>query len=264
MRKRIILAAMLLLLLGGCGKTVPEPEAPSVTAAPTAAPTVPPAALPTVPPTEAPTDPPHSELYLPGVPVEDVLTYFNEVCLNAEFVNSGDPSRLQRWNAPISYALLGDYSPEDLDTLSGFADWLNRQFGFPGIYRTDDAASANLDIYFCSQQEIVDRMGENFRDADGAVTFWYTNDAIYEAVICIRSDMDRELRNSVILEELYNGLGPIQDTGLRPDSIIYSDFSMPQELTEMDKLILQLLYHPDLKCGMGADECEAVIRQLYY
>jgi hypothetical protein len=29
----------------------------------------------------------------------------------------------------------------------------------------------------------------------------------------------------VILEEVYNGLGPVQDTALRPDSLIYSDFS---------------------------------------
>ena len=260
MLKRIILAGMLLLLLVGCEKIAPEPELPPVTDAPTQAPTTP----PTVLPTEAPTEPPHSELYLPEVPVEDVLQYFNEVCLNAEYINSGDPSNLQRWRTPISYAILGDYILEDLETVSGFADWLNRQFGFPGMYFTDDASSANLEIHFCTQQEMVDRMGDHFRDADGAVTFWYMDDAIYEAIICIRFDLDRELRNSVILEELYNGLGPIQDTSLRPDSIIYAEFSTPQELTEMDELILKLLYHPDLSCGMSAAECETVIRQLYY
>ena len=72
------------------------------------------------------------------------------------------------------------------------------------------------------------------------------------------------MRNSVILEEIYNGLGPVQDTDLRPDSLIYSAYSTPQELTEIDELILKLLYHPDMVCGMNAQECEAVIRQLYY
>ena len=264
MRKRIILAGILLLLLCGCEKNAPGPELPSATAAPTTTPTVPPTQFPTKPPTEAPTQPLHSELYLPGVPVEDVLTYFNEVCLNAEFVNSGDPSFLQRWNTPISYTILGDYTPEDLETVARFAGWLNTQFGFPGMYPADDTAFANLKIYFCGQDEIVDRMGENFRGADGAVTFWYTDNVIYDAIICIRSDLDRELRGSVILEEIYNGLGPIQDTALRPDSIIYSEFSTPQELTETDELILKLLYHPDLSCGMSAAECEAVIRKLYY
>ena len=77
-------------------------------------------------------------------------------------------------------------------------------------------------------------------------------------------DLDQEVRNSVILEEIFNGLGPVQDTDLREDSIAYSGYSIPQELTEIDELILKLLYHPDIVCGMNAQECEAVIRQLYY
>lgn len=261
MLKRIIIAGMLLLLLCGCSRTTPEPEIP--TATPTIAPTVAPTLPPTQPPTE-PTEPPHSSLYLPGVPVEEVVQYFNEVCLNAEFVNSGDPSYLQRWNAPISYILQGEYTLEDLETLSGFADWLNGLQGFPGMYITDDAASANLQIHFCTQEEMVNLMGDHFYGMDGAVTFWYVDDVIYDAIICIRTDLDQELRNSVILEEIYNGLGPIQDTTLRPDSIIYSEFSMPQKLTEMDELILKLLYHPELSCGMSAAECEAAIRELYH
>ena len=77
-------------------------------------------------------------------------------------------------------------------------------------------------------------------------------------------EFDQEVRNSVILEEIYNGLGPVQDTDLRQDSLIYSGYSIPQELTEIDELLLKLLYHPDMKCGMNAAECEAVIRNLYY
>ena len=68
----------------------------------------------------------------------------------------------------------------------------------------------------------------------------------------------------MIQEEIYNGLGPVQDTALRPDSMIYSEFSQPQALTDVDVLILQLLYNPRIACGMNQQECEAVIRELYY
>ena len=71
-------------------------------------------------------------------------------------------------------------------------------------------------------------------------------------------------RNSVILEEIFNGLGPVQDTDLRKDSICYSGYSTPQELTAVDELILKLLYHPRILPGMNYDECAAVIRELYY
>ena len=87
---------------------------------------------------------------------------------------------------------------------------------------------------------------------------------IYDATICYRTDLDQYLRNSVILEEIYNGLGPIQDTALRPDSLIYQGFSEPQWVTPVDELILKLLYHPSILPGMDAQQCEQVIRSLYY
>lgn len=262
--KKYFILALCLLLLTGC-----TPAEPAPTELPTVAETAPPVTevpteAPTEPPTEAPTLPPHSELYIPGVEIEDVITCFNEVCLSAEFVNSGDPSYLQRWNAPITYRVYGEPTDEDLAKIEEFAGWLNTLFGFPGIYEAREDEYVNLRIHFCNQETMTDLMGDNFAYMDGGVTFWYSDDVIYDAIICIRTDLDQYLRNSVILEEIYNGLGPVQDTDLRPDSIIYSGFSEPQELTGMDQLILKLLYHPDLSCGMDAAECEAVIRTLYY
>lgn len=277
MRKRLVIVFLILTaFLTGCVSApaqVPEttttapstcPSDPTVsTTAPTEPPTTPPTEPPTAPPTE-PTVPAHSPLYISGVSVEDVIRYFNEVCLDAEFINEGDPSRLQKWNTPIRYILNGEPTAEDLNTLSTFVQWLNAIEGFPGMSETKDPANANLRIHFCTHSELTDILGPNFAYTDGGVTFWYMNDAIYDAVICYRTDLDQTVRNSVILEEIYNGLGPVQDTDLRTDSIIYSGFSTPQSLTAIDELILKLLYHPQLRCGMNARECEAVIRQLYY
>jgi hypothetical protein len=107
-------------------------------------------------------------------------------------------------------------------------------------------------------------MGKDYGDVDGAVTFWYdVNNVIFDEIICIRTDLAQEVRNSVIMEEIYNGLGPVQDTALREDSLIWQGYSIPQELTAVDELILKLLYHPDIQCGMDARQCEEVIRMLY-
>ena len=76
-----LLPLLCLLLLCGCTQQSPADEPP-------------------------PTVPLHSDLYLPGLEVDEVLTYFNEVCLDAEITNSGDPSRLQKWDAPLRYTLL--------------------------------------------------------------------------------------------------------------------------------------------------------------
>ena len=220
--------------------------------------------------TEAPTEPPvtepeHSSLYIPGVDVEDVILWFREVSLSAEFVNSGNPSFVQKWDSPILYQIHGQPTAEDLEVLTAFTRWLNDLEGFPGISETTNPIASSLNIHFCTQQELIGHLGDQFYGMDGGVTFWYNGaNQIYDATICIRTDLNQYLRNSVILEELYNCLGPIQDTSLREDSLIYAGFSEPQELTAVDQLILSLLYHPDMKCGMDSAQCEALIRKLYY
>lgn len=209
--------------------------------------------------------PVHSELYIEGLSVENVIAYFNEVALDAEFsFGDGDPSRVQKWTAPIYYMVNGSPTDADGAKLREFVAWLNTVEGFPGMYETDTWWKANLDIYFCDYQTMIERLGDDFHGMDGGVTFWYENDEIYDAIICYRTDIGQYVRNSVILEEIYNGLGPVQDTWLRTDSIIYAGYSEPQQLTEVDELILKLLYHPDIKCGMDKAACEAVIRTLYY
>lgn len=206
----------------------------------------------------------HSELYNPNISIDEIILYFNEIAFGAEYINGGDPYKLQKWNEPIYYIINGDYTDEDLITLSTFTNWLNTIEGFPGIYETKDSTQANLKIYFCTENTMLSIMGDNFKGSDGAVTFWYTNDIIYDAVICYRTDLNQYLRNSVIIEEIYNGLGLINDTTLRKDSIIYSEFSQPQELTEIDEILLKILYNKELKNGMNAAECEQVIRKIYY
>ena len=130
--KRLFVFLLALLLLTGCelyAAPAPTPSpaptpvltpaptpnpTPAPTPSPTPAPTPSPTPVPTPSPTPAPTPAPeHSQLYIPGLSVEDVIRYFNEVCLDSEFVNSGDPSKVQKWTAPIKDRLDGNYTAED-------------------------------------------------------------------------------------------------------------------------------------------------------
>ena len=256
--KRMLPIILLLLLFCGCHPSdvidtdILTTDEPTNEATPTPM---------SVTPTPAPL---HSEFYMDGVSVEDVILYFNEVCLDAEFTDGGDPSRIQKWNSPIYYYVYGTPTEDDILKLEELVLWLNEIKGFPGMHETEKASDANLKIHFCDYDTMISLLGDNFHGMDAGVTFWYDYDVIYDEIICIRTDLNQTLRNSVIFEELYNGLGPVQDTDLRPDSVIYSEYSEPQALTPMDKLLLKLLYHPDIQCGMDSAACEAVIRQLYY
>jgi len=266
----IVPLLLTLCLLTGCTGVTPvtRPTGPvetTVPTAPTEPATQPPTEPPTQPPTEPPTQPLHSELYLPTVSVEDMIRYFKEVCLDAEIVNGGDPTKLQKWTTPILFHCEGPATAEDRKVLDSFVAWLNEIEGFPGMRETESAAAANLRIRFCGPAEYLDYMGSGFSGTDGGITFWYNGaNEIYDAMIGCRTDIDQKVRNSVILEEIYNGLGPIQDTALRNTSVIYAGYSTPQWLSEVDQVILKLLYSSQMRCGMDAAACEAVIRQLYY
>ena len=206
----------------------------------------------------------HSDLYIEGLSVDYVILYFNEVVLGAEYINSGDPYKIQKWQTPIYYLIEGTYTDEDIKTLKRFTEWLNTIDNFPGIYEADNESKVNLFIHFCSEEKMVNLLGTNFTNMDAGVTFWYTDDIINREIICYRTDLSQEVRNSAIIEEIYNGLGPINDTKLREDSIIYSEFSTPQNLTKVDEIILKLLYNPKIKPGMTSEEYEKIIRELYY
>ena len=275
MNKRLFPKLVLTVLLSACSKdpepTVPPTAAPTTvpTTAPTTEPPTEPTTEPSTEPTTEPTEPPteaHSPLYIDWewLTVEDVILYFNEVVLDAEFVNSGDSTVLQKWTDPITYWISGAPTDEDLAWMETIVETMNAIEGFPGMGEGESEMTANLQIWFCTQQEMIDRLGFG-ETMDGGVTFWYNGDnEINYGIICVRTDLSQFLRNSVLLEEIYNGLGPVQDTALRSDSIISQSYNEVQQMTQIDMLILQLLYHPDMKCGMTAAECEAVIRQLYY
>lgn len=287
MYRRILAFALVLVLLSGCSLQEHFASAPSTSSAESQSTTdtsatveteLPETSHATTPPetslateeTAAPiettveTEPSHSELFIPFVTPEEMVTYFNEVCLDAEFVNSGNASVLQRWENPIYYQIYGDPTDLDLQILNNMCQWLNTIDGFPGIYETAETWQENYSIYFCTQDELIDRMGDQYYNVDGAFTFWYNDNIIYDCTVCIRTDLDQEVRNSVILEELYNSLGPAQDTNLRQESIIYAGYSIPQALHPIDEVILKLLYHPDLLIGMDARDCEPIIHSLYY
>ena len=274
-RKYLAVFLMIVVLLSACGHDAPTTAPTTVpitlpSSAPVTTATTDSTTIPTTEPTTEPTTVPavvHSGLYLEGVDVEDVIRYFNEVVLSAEISNGGNAALVQKWVQQINYWIGGDPTEWDRVVLEGFAETLNGIDGFPGMVQTEIEADSTMNIYFCDAQTLQDRMGSDFAggDYEGAVTFWYNGDnEIFNAKICVRSDIFQIYRNSVILEEIYNGLGPVQDTVWREDSIIYQHGSEVQSLSEIDLLILKLLYHPDIHCGMNADECEAVIRSLYY
>ena len=259
MKKVVIFLLLLGFLLCAC-TTKPTAQSSEPTTEPTENSSVPTTEVTepeeTTIPTTAPTEPPHSALYLPQYSQEQMLTYFNEVVLNVEYSDGiGDATLVQKWSNPIYYRYHGNPTDEDKAVLENLFAQLNAIPGFPGIHETDSIYLENLSLNFLNPQDFRDSFSDvvHGEDAYGATQFWYwtaTNE-IYDARIGYRTDIDQITRNSILIEEVINTLG-ITDTVLRTDSIVYQYSNENLALSDVDWVILKILYDPDIQCGMGA------------
>lgn len=214
------------------------------------------------------TAPAHAALYLPEYTSQQVLEYFEEVVLCTEYSDgTGNAALVQKWKEPILYSIYGAPTEEDISVLTALFAQLNEIPGFPGIYARAEGEPENLMIGFWDSENFDMYFSEflNGEDAYGATQYWYYNDTneIYTANVGYRTDIDQSTRTSVLIEEIINMLG-VSDTVLRTDSIVYQHSNDNTALSDMDWLILKLLYHPAMQCGTDFDGCRTVIEDLYY
>ena len=221
---------------------------------------------PTTAPTEAPTEEPHSEFYADGVSVDQVIAHFNKVVLGIESnAGAGEVSLVQKWDQPISYRIEGMPTRQDALTLNGLTEQLNAIEGFPGI-EAAKALEQNLTIYFLKDEEFKTQFA-HVMDGEslyGIVQVWHNDsNGIYSGRVGYRQSASQELRDLLIPEKLVEMLG-VSDvtvqkeitTGLKPKTII--------DLSALDWSVIKLLYNSRIHNGMTADECEMIIRELYY
>ena len=270
MKRSFALLLALALFLSACAKpereTVPTIQTETVCMTePIPQTTIPPE---TVCVTTAPAQPLHSDLYHPDYTLQQIQEYFEEVVLNVEFSDgTGDSTLVQKWTEPIAYRMYGKPTEEDRRVLNNFLAQLNQIPGFPGFYTAEAEGLETLRIHFLEPNLFRDSFSAvvNGEDAYGAMEFWYYTDTneIHSARIGYRTDLDQMTRNSILLEEIVNMLG-ISDTLLRDDSITYQYSNENLALSDVDWILLKLLYHPEMQCGLDAQNCDDVIAELYY
>ena len=208
--------------------------------------------------------PSHSKLYLPNCSQQQMIDYFGEIVFNSEY-GTGTSTSVKKWNVPIRYRIYGTATKKDLEVLTDLFAQLNKIDGFPGIYAADD--EENLIISFLGVEDFNTSFSESVKgeDAYGATEFWYYNDTneIYTARIGYRTDVGQATRVSILIEEIINMLG-VSDTEMREDSIVYQYSNDNTTLSDIDWVILKLLYDPQIKCGMNADSCNDILKKIYY
>ena len=214
------------------------------------------------------TTPPHAQLYHPDYTTDQIWQYFQEVVLDMEYTDgTGDATLVQKWISPIRYRIYGTPTAEDYAVLTDLFAQLNAVPGFPGIYAAAEGEKENFSLSFLSPDAFRNQFSDvvHGEDAYGAAQFWYYTDTneLHTARIGYRTDVEQKRRNSILIEEVINTLG-ISDTVLRTDSVVYQYSDHNAALSNVDWIILKLLYSLEIRCGMNAEACLAVVQELYY
>lgn len=212
----------------------------------------------------------HSDLYIEGLPVEDVVTYFNEIATEPEYhFGDADPNLVRKWEGMIIYELQGNFTEDDEAFVEEIFAELASVDGFPRIVRYNDDIERwriNFTINFCTGDEFYETTNNTstIEESDGFVIYsYYDNNIIYQTTIAINEDLVGDLRQSVICEEIFNGLG-FSDTYVREDSICYAYASTATSFTEIDSLLIAIMYNESIRPGYTAEECASAIREIYY
>ncbi|NLG36947.1 MAG: DUF2927 domain-containing protein [Clostridiales bacterium] len=233
--------------LGQSDTRVETRQTPFPTSAPTTAPTV----VPTAAPTPSPDPTPDPSL---------VRYYLSQIAFSSEYGGSASSEgKVRKWEQPILIQVSGSPTDEDLVTLDSHIEALGMIPGMPDIRRV--ASGGSVEMYFVPLSGMAYAIPGYVEGNWGYFQVWWDSGMrIEKALVGITTDVTtQEQRNHLILEEVTQMLGLMQDSDLYEDSIFYAPWTETQALSELDWQTLYLLYRPDIRAGMTWDEVIAVL-----
>ena len=235
MRKLCIgaLCIVLLLCTAACGQTVDEPYSAAFTIRP-------PESL-----TAVYFDTPYvSETF---VVRDDALDYnaLRELYIGSLF--GAETEYAARWSTPLLYALEGEFTTQDAQTMSALAVELARTDGFPGMRETA-AADANVHIRFQKSDTPLFRY-----DADASGRIRSVEITVPSAYLPVQ-------RNAIVRQYMMRGCGFFQTVQTTLDSVLAQ--RPASDLRDADFILLNILYG-GVEPGADKAACLAAFDQFF-
>ena len=189
-----------------------------------------------------------------------------QICgFSGEYQDEGR-DMLLRWRDPIRVYAADEPSKSDLKQLDAFLlELALRVPELPSITRVSSEAEANLVIHYCKLSEMKNRIPGYVENNWGMLTYSYHNNGeIFSASIAIARDKTSQTaRNHLMREELVGALGLTNNHELYTDSIRYGKWTTVQDLSEVDWLMLNMVYSPHVFAGWRWDQVSSALIAFY-
>lgn len=198
------------------------------------------------------------------------LKLYEEVAGYGEF-DHADDGFVKKWAEPIHIYV--DYedepNPAVLDTLDRVVMQLNSLKLLPEIsYSMDEKDAYNIHLLLAPLDVLTFSMPDAPPGNWGFFNYWWKGgDDLYEingANVGVASDVNQEVHMVHLLqEELIQALGLINDSYAYRDSIYCQEWGHIQAPSEIDWLLIEMHYRPEITPGMPMDQALDILRGLY-
>ena len=203
---------------------------------------------------------------------KELINYFNEVALNAEFDDTSD--RIIKWTEPMSLYIIkdGEFDTQISIIKNTISKINNLTKGEFKIQLVDNYLKSNA-VFFLLEKDKVELLVPSFfegieEESAGLTVIEYDSEnyEIKYAKIFIDINEPLESQESIILEELTQSIGLMNDSEKYANSIFYQNKALDSintmEYSKMDIDIIKMLYHPKMKPGLNFKKAEKVIKQI--
>lgn len=232
------------------------------------------------------------ERWTSGLDAATLARNFMAIAMRSEYslhgggaAQGGGAAPLRRWEQPIRLgvhfgpSVSGAQQRRDLSTVQSVAQRLHRASGHPIRVVT---SNPNFHVLILNDEEranarsVLQQIAPGLsRAAQGAILRMRPNtfcmvvaipganpaDGYQQAIAIVRAEHPPLMRRSCIEEELAQGMGLANDSPeARPS--IFNDDEEFGVLTRHDELLLRMLYHDSLRCGMSPGTVDDYVEAL--
>ncbi|WP_029033681.1 DUF2927 domain-containing protein [Salinimicrobium terrae] len=198
---------------------------------------------------------------------KEIVSYFEDVALGFEFGNSSRITR--KWAQPMKIFVGGEPSTaleEELHKITTEINGLATD-GFQ-IEIVTDTLQSNYYIFLGSGQDyasIFPEIKEYIESNWGLFTVYYNgNNNFYKGNMYV--DLYRttslEAKKHLLREELTQSLGLARDSELYEESIFQLKWTTITQYSNIDRELIQLLYHPEMRPGLNSRDVKEVLAKI--
>ncbi|QRZ08172.1 DUF2927 domain-containing protein [Mycolicibacterium austroafricanum] len=186
-----------------------------------------------------------------------VTDYFSEIAFGTEYGQSD--LTIHKWTRNPRITVHGAPRPTDLTTLSAVVGELNDIINT--IHLEIVPTGGDIDVHFAPEHEFAALASDYVPGNVGFFTSWWRGqgEMTKGRVLVSTTITDQVLRDHTIREEITQVLGLANDSFTHPDSIFHQDIATATRFSDIDRRVIDLLYHPQIIPGMTRSEALAAV-----